>query len=826
MIRAALLALALVGLGAPARAQRAPPNVILVLADDLGIGELGAYGQERIATPHLDRLAARGARFTAAYAAAPVCAPSRCAILTGLSAPHCSVRENVRPNTPLSLEEPNLGLLFSIAGYRTGFVGKWGLGGELDDGTPFAVFSRPDAVGFDLFAGLLDQERAQAAFPSVMHRGAERVALGGARWIAPVLLEEALAFLRDVPAGQPFFLFFAPTLPHREIRVPPEALRYGERGWPEIEATYASMVSELDDEVGHLLALIEARGLAERTLVVVTSDHGPNTADGHEASFFDGTAGRRGQKRDLYEGGLRVPLLVAGPGVVPGTVETPVALYDLLPTLAEAAGVPVPPALDGRSLAPLLRGDAFARGPLVLHSDEARAGEEPKGVFRVRDGALAMVELRTGASELYDLEADPGETRDLAAERPADVARLRALRERLVAPRRHALPELVVEGVEALEAPAPSDARAVLRLDFEGGDPLASVVARPVLRLTPTGGASVVEGALRLPRSASGEARAHAVIGAHPALSFGASSFTFRARVRLEAGTERATIACARPAGRPARFTDWAILARIGPGDPRLGVVLGDPMVSGRGLAEAERRPVVPFTGTLAIGDEGWHEVEVRFDAEVGELVVALDGRSERLPVPLRIHAPSDGPLVLGACLDEAGRAEGALVGALDGVVLARGLGVPPHAPPRGGRLVARGERELAARFVVRAPATEGVAGRALAVEVTARARRGTVRIEPSSFRLLPGQSREVVVHRSGPPGPLEAGIEVVATDALLGTLALGTPLTISMTGARERGPSTLGAIEGGLLVLVPLVLIFVAARRGPGRRPPGPAPR
>ncbi len=825
MSRGALLAFALVGLGASAEAQPARPNVLLVVADDLGIGELGAYGQERIETPSLDRLAARGARFTAAYAAAPVCAPSRCAILTGLSAPHCSVRENVRPNTPLSLEEPNLGLLLGIAGYRTGFVGKWGLGGELDDGTPFAVFSRPDALGFDLFAGLLDQERAQAAFPLVLHRGAERVALDGTRWVAPLLLEEALAFLRAVPEDPPFFLFFAPTLPHREIRVPPEARRYDDRGWPEAEATYASMVSELDAEVGSLLALLEARGLAERTLVVVTSDHGPNSADGHEASFFDGTAGRRGQKRDLYEGGLRVPLLVAGPGVVRGTVETPVALYDLLPTLAEVAGVPAPPAIDGRSLAPLLRGEGFARGPLLFYSDEARAGEEPKGVFRVRDGPLAMVELRTGASELYDLEADPGETRDLAAERPADVERLRRLRERLVAPRRRALPELLVEGVEGLEAPAPSDARAVLRLDFEGSDPLASAVVRPALRLTPTGGASVVAGTLRLPRAASGEARAHAVLGAHPALSFGDSSFTFRARVRLEAGDARATIACARPAGRAPRFTDWALLARIGPGDPRLGVVLGDPLVSGRGLAEAERRPVVPFAGALAIEDDGWHEVEVRFDAGAGELVVALDGRSERLPVPLRVHAPSDGPLVLGACLDEAGRPEGGLVGALDGIVLARGLGVPPLAPPRVGRLVARGYGELTARFVVRAPVAEGASGRALAVDVTAHAPRGVVRAEPASFRLLPGQSREVVVRLSGPPGRLESTVEVVAADALLGTLALGAPLRITVTGARARGPSALGAIEGGLIALVLLVLVLVAARRRPRRRPPSSEP-
>jgi hypothetical protein len=311
------------------------------------------------------------------------------------------------------------------------------------------------------------------------------------------------------------------------------------------------------------------------------------------------------------------------------------------------------------------------------------------------------------------------------------------------------------------------------------------------------------------------------VIGAHPALSFGASSFTFRARVRLEAGTERATIACARPAGRPPRFTDWALLARIGPGDPRLGVVLGDPMVSGRGLAEAARRRVVPFAGTLAIEDEAWHEVEVRFDADAGELVVVLDGRSERLPAPLRIHAPSDGPLVLGACLDEAGRPEGALVGALDGVVLARGLGVPPSAPPRIGRLVARGDEELTARFVVRAPATEGVAGRALAIEIGARALRGNVRVEPASFRLLPGQSREVVLRQDGPPGALEASVEVVATDALLGTLALGAPLTISVTGARSRGPSPLGVIEGGLIVLVPLVLFLVLGRRSPRSRPP-----
>lgn len=857
----ALLGLVFFAHAVPARAQprSTRPNIVLIVADDLGPGDLGAYGQDRILTPNLDALARSGLVFRQAYSAAPVCAPSRCALLTGLFAEHCSVTENARPNVPLSFEEVNLGLLFGAAGYRTAMIGKWGLGGELRDGSAFTVFSRPERVGFDVFAGLLDQETAEYAYFAALYHGDERRVIEGNTegretvWGPPLLLEEALAFLDTVPSDQPFFLYFAPTLPHREYRVPAIAPAYAAMEWPAPEQAYATMVSELDAEVGALLQRIALRGLEERTFIVFTSDNGPNGMDGHSVAFFDSSAGLRGQKRDLYEGGLRVPLLVRGPGIAPGERSAPVALYDLFPTFAELAEIPSHAAVDGLSLAPLLSRDGpLPREGFLFSSDEARSGEEPKAAYAVRAGDLALVELRSGDEELFDLSVDPRQETNLASRRPEDVARLVALRERLAEPRSPAPPPaLIVEGVGA-PTRVPQPTAPVLSFDFSPeGDPLENLIARPALRSMLLDGAGLRDGAIRLARAPDGVARAHAALPAHPSFGFGRSSFTFSARVRLdEDGLERAAVACARPLERELRYTDWAVLARSGEVPAadllglsaeerasrarRIGVLFGDPTLSNRGLEAAERQPTVPVTSSLSIDDHAWHALTVTYDAAASTLRFQLDEAVDVVPVPPRAHYPSDGPLVFGACLDREGMPEWPLVGALDDLALARGAGpiVVPEGTLEG--VLDLGELDVSegthvAHVVLRNPIDAAGRGRALTVHLDTEGlvdRRVATAAHPDRIRvtfegarveertLLPGQSVTLDLALDLQPGPIEASFTVVATDALLGTLAAGTPLRVTIRGRANPGRNWIGLIEAGVLGSVVLVAGLSLARR------------
>lgn len=814
-----------------AHAQREVPSIVLIVADDLGWGELGAYGQQIITTPNLDGMAARGIRFTDAYASAPVCAPSRCSILTGLYAAHCSATENARPNVPLSLETPNVALWLDARGYDTSLVGKWGLGGELDEGTRFAAFSLPNRMGFDYFAGLIDQQLAEIAYPYEWWRDEERIENdvdGARRWMSAVLIEEALAYLDQRSPDAPFFLLFTPTLPHREYRVPAIDPGYRDRGWPEVEASYATMVSELDRQVGAILEHLEAGHLSEQTLVIFTSDNGPSSNDGHDAAFFASPLALRGEKRDLYEGGIRVPLIVSGPRIAAREDRTPVALYDLMPTFAELAGARAS-GVDGVSLVPLLAGETLTRDALIFSGGEAARENEGEDDtrFATRAGALSLIERRSGTAELYDLSSDPTQASDLAASRPDDVARLRALRERLSGPLpAPAGPELSIDD-EAMFA----EITPVLAFSFDERDPLASRLARPIARLSPVGGAALHEGHLRLPRGHDGAARAHAVLAAHPSYGFGRASFTFGAQVQLEAtlegsAVERATVACARPAGREERYTDWALLARVGAVDHddgdagdsidprRIAMLFGDPSVSGRGRRVAEHAPTLPVVSRLMITDAERHTLQVVYDAERAELRFTLDDETDVVPVPRRVHYPSDGPLVLGACLDVGGRAEGAMVGTLDDVALARGTGTLlgedgavrlPDATSSDVVVHVDGSSE-AHRVVVRNPVREGEAGRVLRLELDTRAltdRR--LSVDPVEPHLLPGEERSIVVRVRASPGAFsDQSLEIVATDALLGTLASGTPVHIRIEGELPAPPSRIGWIEaGGLAVLL-----------------------
>ncbi|MBL9002528.1 MAG: arylsulfatase [Phycisphaerae bacterium] len=429
-------------------APAAPPNFILILADDLGYGEPGCYGQRIIRTPRLDLMAAEGARFTRAYAAAPVCAPSRCQLLTGRHAGHAFIRDNreVKPEGQLPLPESTVTIARRLrsAGYATGCAGKWGLGPPGSSGDPLNQ-------GFEFFFGYNCQRQAHNFYPTHLWRNSEKVMLDGntpgnltgPHYAHALIMDEALAFIRR-SADQPFFLFLAVTIPHVALQVPEEDLdaypgiddapydgKHGYLPHPRPHAAYAAMVSRLDRDVGRLLDLLADLGIDQRTLVIFTSDNGPThgRVGGADSEFFRSTAGLRGLKGSVYEGGIRVPFIARWPGMISRGVvrDEPCIGYDLPATFLDLAGLPPMNDTDGVSLAPLLtgRGEATPR--------EFFYWEFPgyEGQQAVLDGNLKAV--RTGMhkgpirTELYDLSIDPDESTDLSGLRPEDLARLEGI---------------------------------------------------------------------------------------------------------------------------------------------------------------------------------------------------------------------------------------------------------------------------------------------------------------------------------------------------------------------------------------------------------------
>jgi len=474
-----VLGLALAGVApVPAAGQL---NVVFVLADDLGWGELGCYGQARIPTPNLDRLAAQGTRLTRHYSGAPVCAPSRCVLMTGRHLGHAEIRGNRQASVsfpqykegqhPLSGTVPTLAQHFQKAGYATGAMGKWGLG-------PVGSTGDPNRQGFDHFFGYNCQAAAHSYYPPHLWRNADRVPLnaspipghqrqpeGAVRlddWIgrtyAPgLIIAEAEAFI-DTHAARPFFLYLAFIEPHVAMHPPKasvekfpgewdaEAYR-GEAGYlphPRPRAGYAAMISDLDGYVGRVMAALDRHGLADRTLVVFTSDNGTTHAGpagtrfhvgGVDAAFFNSTAGLRGYKGSVYEGGLRVPTIARLPGRIPASrvSDAPGYFADWFPTLMEAASLESPADLDGESLWPVLAGAT----PAPRTKPMLWVFPEYGGQVAVRLGEFKLVRQRLttknpGPWEVYDLSQDDAEAVDVAAAHPELILQAEALLRREV----------------------------------------------------------------------------------------------------------------------------------------------------------------------------------------------------------------------------------------------------------------------------------------------------------------------------------------------------------------------------------------------------------
>lgn len=415
----------------------APPNVIHILADDLGYGDLGCYGQKLIRTPRLDRMAEQGMRFTQHYAGAPSCHPSRCALFTGLHTGHGRIRENCK--TPLPEEDFTLSQMFQQAGYATGGVGKWALG---DSGTTGAPWRK----GMAEFLGYLDQTHAHGYYPDFLWNDGSRMDLpenaDGRRgtYSHDLFTERALDFIRR-HKDRPFFFYAAFTIPHAEVAVPEDSLAEYKGKWEEPKkfegsktycpqdqprAVRAAMITRLDRDVGRILDLLDELGLSENTLVVFTSDNGPITAGGQDPVFFNSAGPLRGMKFGLYEGGIRVPCLARWPGKVKaGSVTGRVSDFtDMFPTYAELIGAPAPEGLDGVSILPTLLGQPGQQKPRKLHYWEAA----PQQALRMGDWK-AYRPAPDKPLELYNLAEDIGEKTDLAAklpERAAEMARLMA----------------------------------------------------------------------------------------------------------------------------------------------------------------------------------------------------------------------------------------------------------------------------------------------------------------------------------------------------------------------------------------------------------------
>ncbi len=425
----------------PAAPKR--PNVLVILADDLGYGDLGSYGHHTLKTPALDQLAREGVRLTSAYAASALCSPSRAALLTGRTPFRTGIKSWIPPDQDVQLgrREVTLATLLKRQGYATFMAGKWHVNGGLD----VAAHAQPGDHGFDHWLALHAWAIPNHKDPNNFFRDGKPVGeIQG--YAAQIVVDEAIAFLEKRDARTPFFLYLPFAEPHGTIASPPwftalySALTTGEpipfRNMNRVPdnlaargpGEYYANVTHLDYQVGRLLARLEQLGLRDDTLVVFTSDNGPVTTDWrhwYEVNLYGSTGGLRGRKADLYEGGIRVPAIVRWPGRVPAgrVADAPTSGYDLLPTLASLIGFPLPSdrPIDGEDVSPMLRGEAFARRRPLFWEFQDDQGFH----YALRDGNLKLLaDESLRKLRLYDLESDPFEVNDLAGEKPDVVERL------------------------------------------------------------------------------------------------------------------------------------------------------------------------------------------------------------------------------------------------------------------------------------------------------------------------------------------------------------------------------------------------------------------
>ncbi|TKJ33356.1 MAG: hypothetical protein CEE38_20960 [Planctomycetes bacterium B3_Pla] len=396
------------------------PNIVYILADDLGYGHLGCYGQEEIKTPAIDKMAREGMRFTDHYAGSALCAPSRCVLITGLHTGHCFIRNNkalpVEGNVPIPANSQTIPKVLKRADYTSAAIGKWGLGYPGSEGDPINQ-------GFDHFFGYNCQRQAHTYYPPHLWRNDKKVILEGNKqppktdYSHDLLTEEALGFIRE-NRDNPFFLYIPYTIPHAAFQVP-DLGQYAELPWPPVKKAIAAMISRMDSDVGKILDLIKSLDLEDNTLVIFASDNG--SAGGALLNEFNGSGPLRASKGTLYEGGIRAPMIARWPGkIAPGTTSSHIcAFQDMILTFAELAGVAVPGPTDGISIIPTLlsRGQQQRHDYLYWELKQNRA---------VRMGKFKAVQTKVGL-ELFDLSKDLSEKNNVAGRYPDLLSQIRAI---------------------------------------------------------------------------------------------------------------------------------------------------------------------------------------------------------------------------------------------------------------------------------------------------------------------------------------------------------------------------------------------------------------
>ncbi len=426
------------------------PNIIFIMADDLGWKELGCYGQQKIRTPNIDQLAARGMRFLDYYSGAPVCAPTRCVLMTGRHMGHAQVKGNFEVQVadrtnfggqwPLAEGTPTIASMLKSAGYSTGAFGKWGLGGVGSSGDPLKM-------GFDRFFGYNCQRHAHNLYPRYLVDDDRRLelpgndrGLTGKQYAPQQIADQLLAFIR-ANKERPFFVYYPTVIPHLALQVPDEELQQYEGQWdetpysggqsylphPKPRAAYASMITFLDKQVGRITTALDELGLAENTIVFFTSDNGTTYLDRQvDFRFFDSVGPLRGLKGSVYEGGIRVPMIVAWPGrIQPQTTSRLVCGHvDAMATLADIAGIALPADVDRISYLPTLLGKETdqSQHPFMFWDYPEYGGQLAVRLGKWKGVKQGLAKNVDAPLELYDLETDIGEQNDVVVDHP-DLAR-------------------------------------------------------------------------------------------------------------------------------------------------------------------------------------------------------------------------------------------------------------------------------------------------------------------------------------------------------------------------------------------------------------------
>ncbi|MRI00166.1 sulfatase-like hydrolase/transferase [Kriegella sp. EG-1] len=422
------------------------PNVIYILADDLGYGDLGCYGQQKIKTPNIDSMAAEGMLFTNHYAGNTVCSPSRVSLLTGFHQGHATVRGNYK--NELTASDFTIAKMFKNSGYETNLIGKWGLG-------PVGTAGEPSKQGFDNYFGYLNQTRAHNYYPDYLIYNGEKLHLTnevvyinnekskGIKSSATkkndyshsIFIDSALTYISK-PKSKPFFLFLPLTIPHANnegeltadhgMEVPNLGI-YANKDWPEAEKAKAAMISLLDSDIGRILAKLKDIGIDENTLVIFTSDNGPHKEGGVDPNFFNSSGPLRGKKRDLYEGGIRVPFIAKWPSEIEKNSKSELqsAFYDMMPTFAQIVNDTTSISTDGLSILPTLLGDIQNQQVHdYLYWEFSEGKHDAQAVIAGKWKLLCK--YHPYAWELYDLSNDIGEQTNVAGDYPAIVQKLKS----------------------------------------------------------------------------------------------------------------------------------------------------------------------------------------------------------------------------------------------------------------------------------------------------------------------------------------------------------------------------------------------------------------